>query len=153
MGPVLGNLDPYSGTCTRLCTQKMAQYRWLIQYLEFELVLLILLLWNFEKTPVLQKWGLGPWFKNRGQKLTGRDKTCIGRARQNTLNYTQFNYRSAQCAKYFAKIDIHSEKLYFGSGNTCSVVLRTITLQIHIEYKDTDSLQGYSDKCSAVEVS
>ena len=62
--------------------------------------------------------------------------------------------RSAQCAKTFAIIGtVDSEKLYFGSGNTCSVVLRTITLQIHIEYKDTDSLQGYSDKYSAVEVS
>ena len=27
MGPVLGNLDPYLGTRTRLCTQKLAQYR------------------------------------------------------------------------------------------------------------------------------
>ena len=32
MGPVLGNLDPYLGTRTRLCTQKLAQYRWDILY-------------------------------------------------------------------------------------------------------------------------
>jgi hypothetical protein len=30
MGPVLRNLDPYLGTRTRLCTQKLAQYRCLI---------------------------------------------------------------------------------------------------------------------------
>ena len=32
MGPVLGILDPYLGIRTYLCTQKLAQYRWDIQY-------------------------------------------------------------------------------------------------------------------------